>query len=134
MLLPLQQDFYLHKLKMTEIRAVSGVIPTDLVWVFFLSCKKRNRNLFSPVLLFLSLSNFFFTTFGFSLFSTCPHFPLLFQLLFWLEVQIPLVVVLCTVPRTTFIYICSWNQDGKNSLKAMEILREESITHCALLL
>lgn len=38
-----------------------------------------------------------------------------------------------TVPRTTFIYICSWNQDGKNSLKAMEIVREGSIMHCALL-
>lgn len=99
-----------------------------LVLVFFpLSCD----SLFVPVLLFLSLSTFFFSL-GFSLlshvpvsfccFSCCPSDVYRFP---WL--------LYSTVPRTTFVYICSWNGYGKNSLKAMEIVREGSIMHCALL-
>lgn len=89
-------------------------------------------SLFAPVLLFLSLSAFYLSRWDFPLSLCVPVFLLLFQLLSYNEYRSPWLLY-STVPRTTFIYICSWNEDGKNSLKAMEIGREGSIMHCALL-
>jgi len=47
---------------MAEIWGVSSVVTVGLVCLgfFSLSCEERNRTLFGPVLLFLSLSTFFF--------------------------------------------------------------------------
>lgn len=73
LLLALQRDLYLHKCRMTEIWAVSGMIPTDLGWVIFpLLWEEKQEPLFSCFAFPFTLQ-FFFASFGF--FSSL-HMPL----------------------------------------------------------
>lgn len=120
-------NFGPYVLKVTEIQAASVVVTAAL------SLSSPPPVCSSLLLFCFSLyALFFLSCLGFP-FSPCvPIFLCCFSCCPSDEYRSPWLLY-STVPRTTFIYICSWNQDGKNSLKAMEIVREGSIVRCALL-
>lgn len=113
-----------------QIQVVFKVVTTDLIFPILRGEKQESL---------CYCFAFPFTLQDFSpLISIFPSFPMFFIFFCCFscslsnEYRLPWLLY-STVPSTTFIYICSWEQDGKNSSQSMEILREGSIMCCAWL-